>query len=272
MRKYKYKFSVILNKKEIMIFLQKILILIYFLLSTNLIYAKDTTHVIYQKPKSSNEIVLKTKLEKLDSIKNVSLFINEYFNLPKKLVFVFGANDGPLYDSQINQILIPYSFVEEIKIRFQKAKYHETGVSVDDATNDALIHTMFHEFAHAIIFLYDLPVLGKEEDAADALSTIILSEFFEDGQEIAISAADLFNLESDDIDIFEKEDFWDEHSLDIQRYYTTLCHIYGSDPEKYRFIIEEEGLEEERAALCIDEYQQNSQSWLTVLEPYMKKK
>lgn len=56
--------------------------------------------------------------------------------------------------------------------------------------------------------MYDLAIVGKEEDATDALATILLIEFFEQGQEIARSAADLFDLESSDIQTFEEADFW----------------------------------------------------------------
>ncbi len=131
------------------------------------------------------------------------------------------------------------------------------------------MHTLFHELAHALISIYELPVIGKEEDAADGLASVLLIEFFEDGQEIAISAADLFDLESDDKEIFE-DDFWNEHSLDAQRFYSTLCHVYGSEPEKYGYLVEQSAFSEERAELCIEEYEILSSSWFGLLKPYIK--
>jgi len=250
-------------------FLKVTLVAACFLFCTNPAYADDDVRVVYEKPKNSIESAVKLRLEKSGVIEAVTTFINDSYHLPKRLVFSFGAEYGPLYDSEINQISVPYSFIEEIENRFIAAKYEESGVSVQEATDDALMHTLFHEFAHAAIYMYELPVLGKEEDAADGLSTVLLTEFFDDGQEIAISAADLFNLESSDVETLEKEDFWDEHSLDIQRYYSTLCYVYGSDPEKYATYIDEH-LSEERAELCVEEYEMISQSWLVLLRPHMK--
>ncbi|MCW9000601.1 MAG: DUF4344 domain-containing metallopeptidase, partial [Kangiellaceae bacterium] len=66
-------------------------------------------------------------------------------------------------------------------------------------------------------------------------------------QEIALSAADLFYLESEDRTELDEQDFWGEHSLDLQRYYSTLCHVYGSDPDKYKAILEQDYFSEYRA-------------------------
>lgn len=182
----------------------------------------------------------------------------------------FGYEDGPLYDPTTNQIHIPYDFISEVQQRFDKAEYQQSGVSIDEATQDALLHTLFHELAHALISIYELPIVGKEEDAADSLATFLLIELFEDGQEIAISAADLFDLESTDRDVLEDEDFWGEHSLDEQRFFATLCHVYGSAPDQYDSLIEVGYLSEDHTERCIEEYEQLTFSWTQLLDPHLK--
>ncbi|MFV7785052.1 DUF4344 domain-containing metallopeptidase [Shewanella marisflavi] len=52
--------------------------------------------------------------------------------------------------------------------------------------------------------------------------------------------------------------------------FTTLCHVYGSVPDKYVPIVKEGLLGEERAELCIEEYTAISHSWLRLLEPYIQ--
>ena len=82
----------------------------------------------------------------------------------------------------------------------------------------------------------------------------------------------MFGLESEDSDVLEQSQFWSEHSLNIQRYYTTLCHVYGSDPEMHEELINDEsGLSEDRASSCIDEYERIRDGWLSVLAPYLKR-
>ncbi|HPY42528.1 MAG TPA: DUF4344 domain-containing metallopeptidase, partial [Thiolinea sp.] len=149
-------------------------------------------------------------------------------------------------------------------------KYEETGVSAQDAMLDAVQHTLFHELAHALIAMYDLPIVGKEEDAADNLATVLLIEYLDDGAEVAISAADLFDLEGEDVKELSEADFWDEHSLDTQRYYTTMCHIYGSDPKKYKDVKVDAGFDKERAETCSDDYELVRENWFKLLKPIMK--
>jgi hypothetical protein len=124
---------------------------------------------------------------------------------------------------------------------------------------------IFHGIVHAFIAQYQFPVLGKEEDAADNLATVLLIEFFEDGREIVLSAADFFNLISSGRSEVTEEDFWDEHSLDEQRYYSMLCMVYGSDPEKYSSLKKETGFPDDRAELRVEEYENMSESWFSLL-------
>ena len=251
-------------------FLKSIQLIICYFLLVSSAFAEAGAHIVFANPENTNESAIQKELQSSEDIESVVALINDNFRLPTPLYFVFGGEDGPLYDGQKNEIVIPYSFVQEIKNRFIKAKYSETGITANEAAMDALIHTMFHELAHAFVLMYDLPVLGKEEDAADGLATVLLIDFFENGQEISISAADLFDLESEDTKVLEDEDFWDEHSLDAKRFYSTLCLVYGSDPEKYAYLLKEEDLTEEWAERCVVEYENTSRSWFVLLKPHIK--
>lgn len=252
-------------------YLHKILIvsacLHYFVLSA---FAGHVAQVRYEKPSHPSEVAIASELKNNGLIEDVVKFINEEIRLTEPLYLVIGGSYGPLYDTSTGEIIIPYKFVEEVQNRFLRANYSETGVSIVDATMDSLMHTVFHELAHALIFTYNLPVLGKEEDAADSLATVLLIEYFDSGAEIAMSAADLFDLESEERDVLVEEDFWDEHSLDSQRFYTTLCHIYGSDPDQYVSLQQDIGISERRAEMCIEEYENISRSWFSLLQPYLK--
>ena len=70
-----------------------------------------------------------------------------------------------------------------------------------------------------------------------------------------------------EINEFDDMDFIDEHSLDIQRYFHTLCLIYGSDSDNYNSLLSEidEEYKTEREDTCIEEYDNISRNWLTYL-------
>jgi hypothetical protein len=82
--------------------------------------------------------------------------------------------------------------------------------------------------------------------------------------------AALFALQDEQITGFQEAHFWDEHSLDVQRYYNILCWFFGSNPQENQTIVSEEGLAEERAIRCPGEHQQIYTSWGRLLSPYMK--
>jgi len=63
---------------------------------------------------------------------------------------------------------------------------------------------------------------------------------------------------------------WGEHSLSEQRFYNILCLVYGSNPEKFNFLVEDGDLPEERAEICPSEYERKVNSWDTLLSPYWK--
>jgi len=68
----------------------------------------------------------------------------------------------------------------------------------------------------------------------------------------------------------EPQVYWDEHSLDEQRFYDTVCLIYGRDPEKYAYLVHDGTLPRERAEFCGEEYDRISMAWQTLLAPVLK--
>jgi hypothetical protein len=191
-------------------------------------------------------------------------FINETFTLQRDIAVVVGAEEGPLYDPAISEIQIPYPFYTEV---IERISALESGVEAQELfAADAMLHTLFHEFGHALVDQLDIPVVGKEEDAVDGLASMLLLEYYEEGASIAANAAELFALEGEERGEPGEADFWDEHSLDEQRYYSTLCHIVGSDPVEYKPLAAEIGFSDDRVEICEATYQQLVSDWETLLE------
>ncbi|WP_345199360.1 DUF4344 domain-containing metallopeptidase [Kistimonas scapharcae] len=237
---------------------------------SGLVLAGNTVQVRFLPASDSETQAIKQVIEQSPLVQDVIELMRERYRLSERLTIQFGGDDDPAYDEEAHTILISYDFFAEAIERFENANYAETGVTSQNAALDVLAHTLLHEFGHAIISMNKLPVVAKEEDAADSLATLLLIERFEHGQDIALSAADMFALESEDYERLEEPDFWDEHSLDAQRYYTTLCHIYGSDPDKYADLMEEVDIDQDRRELCIDEYDVLTNSWNALLAPYLQ--
>lgn len=190
-------------------------------------------------------------------------FINGLLRFAQQVTVLSEVEEGPLFDPYTQEIWMPGSFADVIESYFGEA---EAPVA------DVYLHTLVHEVGHVLFSQYDLPLLAREEDAADALASVLLLEYAQDGARVVLNAARMFGLESETSSEIEEADFWSEHSLDIQRYYTTLCHVYGSDPEvQARLVNEDYGLSAERAENCVNEYERIRKGWLAVLSPYLKR-
>jgi hypothetical protein len=137
------------------------------------------------------------------------------------------------------------------------------------ALGDA-IHTLLHEVGHALIDIYSLPAVGREEDAVDQFATLTLLKSGEAGEIAAEIAAMQYLLSHKEA---KKKGqplaFWDEHSFDKQRYYDILCLIYGKDPEKRADMVPDK-LPAARAERCPAEYEKLDAAWDSLLAPHRK--
>ncbi|MCR6633794.1 DUF4344 domain-containing metallopeptidase [Devosia sp.] len=144
--------------------------------------------------------------------------------------------------------------------------------SMDFAMHDAL-YTMYHEVGHMLVGELELPVLGKEEDAADALATIWLltDETDDDSWNALIDAADgwYFNAVQSTGSGVEDFSYYDDHSLDIQRAYAMVCMMVGAEPDVFGETADNYEIDAEQQEACAYTYEQAVTSWDALLEPHL---
>lgn len=195
--------------------------------------------------------------------------LNRSLNLPFdiKLITKDCGEANAFYDSNAHSVTVCYELMEH----FYKV-FRNTGIEDQKAYAkmfNAVRFAFLHEIGHALIDIYNLPITGNEEDAADRCSSFInLTELGEDGVNAVLAAADAFEIESKNS--VDKSNLADEHLLQEQRFYNSLCMIYGSDTTKYSYILEQQYLPKERAARCPQEYQRTVQSWSNLLARWRK--
>lgn len=129
-----------------------------------------------------------------------------------------------------------------------------------------MIAVFYHEAAHALIDTLHLPVPGREEDAADALAAILIDRLW--GEE---AAAELVTENALAYRLFDEQSqglpqvYWNDHSLDIQRYYTLVCLFYGANPDQREALARDLELPDERRESCPGEWQAAADNWGTML-------
>ncbi|MEO5805122.1 DUF4344 domain-containing metallopeptidase [Devosia sp.] len=123
------------------------------------------------------------------------------------------------------------------------------------AANNSLF-VLYHEVGHLLIDQMSLPVLGREEDAADNMATWTLlnkgtpeaDAALEDAAYGWVLSGIAYNSGGDE------SDFYAAHSLDRQRAYQIVCLMVGADDTKFKKAADEYKLDEDRQDTCHDDY------------------
>ncbi len=130
-----------------------------------------------------------------------------------------------------------------------------------------VIFAVVHEVGHMLISELALPVLGREEDAADAFAVITglkLGNAFSD-RVLTESARGWFMSEARNKKDKIKTVYYDEHGLDEQRAYNIVCLMVGSSPQRFSALADKTKLPDERQGTCQGDYSNASWSWEKVL-------
>jgi hypothetical protein len=194
--------------------------------------------------------------------------LNQRLSLPFDMVISLEDCEQPdaYYDPEAHQVTLCHQLVDDYYYLF--ATKIKDKKKLDDAVKSATAATFFHELGHGLVDAWKIPTTGREEDAVDQLSTVVLIEATEDGEQMALDGALSFKLYADLAK--GKKIYWDEHSLDEQRFFDTICLVYGHNEEKFAYLVENGTLPEERAVFCTEDYDKVSNAWRKLLGPYLK--
>src|ERR1043166_2067794 len=130
-----------------------------------------------------------------------------------------------------------------------------TPAKIKATTEFALGNSLFallHEVGHGLIADLGLPVLGREEDAADAFATVTMLEMkTEFTHRTLVNSAKSWMM-SDRRSRANREavTYYDAHGLDLQRAYNIICLMVGSDPERFEDLAREVNLPDDRQETC----------------------
>ena len=135
-----------------------------------------------------------------------------------------------------------------------------------------MLFTVTHEMGHAVIGQMELPVLGREEDAADSFAIIgALKIGTECSQGLLNAAAQAwFSHDRRDRKQGTQYAFYGEHGVNLQRGYQVVCLAVGSDPKKFSDLADRTDLPEDRRESCRIDYNNTAWSWDTLLKPHLR--
>ena len=133
------------------------------------------------------------------------------------------------------------------------------------------IYVLYHEIGHLFVGEFGLPVLGKEEDAADNLAALLLLQAGDEASEgVLVDSADGWYWSSaadGQDDPVDDSIYYSAHSLDLQRSYAIVCLMVGKDAEYFAETADSYEIDADRRESCAWDYQQVSESWNSLLQP-----
>jgi hypothetical protein len=226
--------------------------------------------VVYQPPRGGENRIGKELLEASET-EAVASGLASTFELPSPLLVkgVNGIGGGPFYTPEDNSITLPYGFAALIYKVEAESNAGESEYELGERIGAINSFIFAHEFGHALIANYELPVLGKEEDAADAISTVLLLSV-PNGAQYAASAASFWADFSGRQEPPAVVEFADQHSLDLQRAFDILCWTAGSSRLSYEEVGELEALPPSRLETCPREYEQLATSFKAEVDPHLQ--
>jgi hypothetical protein len=131
----------------------------------------------------------------------------------------------------------------------------------------AFIETVLHETARALFDILEVPIWGREQDAADRLAALIMVQFGEDVSQVTIrGTASLFMWSEKK---WTGSDFSEPASPQAQRFFNYVCIAYAAAPLQFDDLVQKGILPKGRAQRCEGEYDQIRRAFDLRIMPYV---
>ncbi|HZX97128.1 MAG TPA: DUF4344 domain-containing metallopeptidase [Myxococcales bacterium] len=224
-------------------------------------------HAAYDPPKNPKHQPLYEKLKKAQALERFGEALGA-IRLPKPLLLKFAGCDGTSnawYEPSDGTVTFCYEYVAEIEQGAQGSIAH--GIDPQLAWQGAVAFVLLHETGHALFDLLKVPILGREEDAADSVAAFLLLRAGEGVARRVLAGAAWMYLHDAKGRLPDESDFADVHGLDSQRFYNVLCMAYGSKPASFKGMVEKGYLPKDRAEGCPEEYHQVAYAVKTLIDP-----
>ena len=224
----------------------------------------------YALPKNPAHQPIYEQLKEFHALERIQELLSP-LRLPRPLLLKVIGCDGESnawYDEDV--ITVCYEFLADI-LKNATEQTLPSGITWQDAILGPFVDVFLHESGHAVFDLLKVPVLGREEDAADTFSAYIMLHFGkEDAHRLILGSA--YQYKSDLLDpqvTMAITKFSNVHGTPAQRFFNVLCIAYGADKKLFADVVEKGYLPEDRADGCDDEYEQAAFAFHTLISPHI---
>jgi hypothetical protein len=194
-----------------------------------------------------------------------------------------GAAATPFYRNDDRTINVCYQFLafaENVADKVVLMAKQDPSLFPFPVTRDEFLWgliggVLLHESGHALFDVLDVPLFGREEDAADQIGIYVALQLKPKLAEAVVKAyAYFWRMVPDPDSATTKDgglnaDFADEHGTASQRLYNGLCIAYGRSPAEFEKFRAQGWLPEQRAPGCAREYKQMESAFAKTVLPFV---
>jgi len=230
----------------------------------------DQFRAVYEAPKNPAHRALYEQLKAAHTLEQFRSFLS-FIRLPRTLTLKLAGCDGEddaWYDPDDLTVTVCYEYLQAVH-KIAPAAATPTGVTPDNAVLGPLLEVFLHEVGHALFEQLRIPLLGREEDAADQFAAFVLVHLSErTARDTVVGVAWMYAQEAKEASL-SRTALANVHGLAGQRFYNLLCIAYGAEPGLFADLVEKKYLPESRAEGCADEYGQVAYAVKTLMGRYV---
>lgn len=234
-------------------------------------YKSKQIRIEYVPPKNPAHQSIYDRLKQTRSLERIQTLLSP-LRLPRPLFLKVSGCDGDSnawYDEGF--VTVCYEFLADI-LKNAPEQTLPGGITQEDEILGPLIDVFLHETGHAVFDQLKVPVLGREEDAADLFSAYIMLQLGKEGaRRLILGSAYQYKADvvSPQVPLTK---YADEHGIPAQRFFNVLCIAYGADPKLFADVVEKGYLPKQRAEGCDGEYEQIAFAFKKLIGPYIDQK
>ncbi len=239
---------------------------------------KGTLHVVYEEPKDPALAGIRDMVMARHGLERFKEILSP-FRLPED-VYVRAVSCGGVpnayffRENEVPTIRICYEYLKQIHDRLPKETTTE-GIEPQEALIGQLMFALLHEFGHAAFDIYNAPIFGRQEDAADEFATYVMLQFGgETAHRLIRGAAYSYlgfikELKDDPKVTLPLAAFSSDHGSPQERFFNLACIAYGYDPQIFHRVIDLDYLPQSRAKVCKYEYANLRHAFRTLIMPHV---
>ncbi len=215
--------------------------------------------VKFLPPATQEQARIATHMRQSGTLENFTTLINRAIVTPREVPVIARACGvaNAFYSPDRREITLCY----ELLVDSEKGLRRAMGNRYNDAQYMQVLYSelafvLLHEMGHHLIHEYSVPVLGREEDAADKIASYI---FLTSGGEKVMKRSLMFFAANPTslmgLVLNGSSHYGDEHGLSEQRLANLVCWGFGKDPNEFGPLAASAKLPQSRLARCRDEYE-----------------